>query len=208
MKFGVLTTVNAWVFLMRENNGKLYMTRPVDCRVTEPTILQGLYYISALSAQQGYLPETDHAGKPVIIALANSKYPHAAPTITAQAPPKPVPPPTFIFPLPGTYGYQLIPYEFGQGILLEPWKSKNRLGHKTFLAVLMPHDISVVVKLWDGYKSSAADRDNEVEIYMHLRGLWGKEIPQLICSADIDFCLGIILEDIQVPRLRRTHLRF
>ena len=49
-RFGLLTTANAWIFLMRENGSKLWITCPIDCGVREPyTILQALYYISALT---------------------------------------------------------------------------------------------------------------------------------------------------------------
>jgi hypothetical protein len=203
-KFGILTTVNAWVFLMRENYGKLYITRPFDCCVSEPsfTILQALYYISALAAQHGHLVETDRQGNPVAIALANTKYPRPAPSATSglqsgSAQQSPVSA-TFVYPLPPSYQYRLVSCDFGHRILLEPWIPANHCGQKSFRGVLMPQTISVIVKLWDGYKSSNKERDREVQIYMHLENLWGKEIPQLICSADIDFCQGIILEDVKV----------
>jgi hypothetical protein len=75
-RFGILTTVNWWVFLRRENGGQLYMTQPLHCQISSPpypfTILQALYYFSALSIQYGHLPETDKNGNPVTIELADS----------------------------------------------------------------------------------------------------------------------------------------
>ena len=69
---------------------------------------------------------------------------------------------------------------------------------KSFRALFVPDNLEVVVKLWDGYKSSGKKRNHKVEIYMHLQDLWRVRIPQLTCSADIDFCYGVILEDISV----------
>ena len=77
----------------------------------------------------------------------------------------------------------------------------NHCGQKAFCGVLMPQNIAIIAKLWDGYKSSNEERDKEVQIYMHLQSLWGKVTPQLICSADIDFCRGIILEDVKVSSI-------
>src|SRR5579862_6887794 len=83
-KYGVLTTTNAWVFFMRANGGRLWMTRPIDCASADPpfTILQLLYWMSALTARDGHLVETDKNGNPVMIDPANSKYPWPAPSVT------------------------------------------------------------------------------------------------------------------------------
>jgi serine/threonine protein kinase len=202
-KYGVLTTVNTWVFLMRENHGKLWMTGPIDCQLSDPpfTILQALYYMSALAASQGHLVETDENGNPVVVALANSKYPHPAPPSSGQqteSATQSSAAATVTYPLPSGQYYQLAPLEFHHGIILEPWKRENCCGGKSFRGRLMPDDITVILKLWDGYTYASEDRDKEAQIYMHLQSLWGKEIPRLICSADVDFCYGIILEDVQV----------
>ena len=199
-KFGILTTVNSWVFLMRENHGKLYITRPMDCGARDPpfTILQALYYMSALTAMHGQLIETDENGKPATIPLANTKYPHPAPHVSGQSPQslQPSGQATFIYPLP-TSQYFLDNSGYGHHILLEPWNENNHIGQKSFRARLVPENLAVVVKLWDGCKSSGKERDLEVEIYMRLQSLWRVHIPQLICSADIDFCYSIILEDVK-----------
>ena len=202
-RFGVLTTVNAWMFLMRENGGKLWITRPIDCLVTAPhTILQALYYISALASQFGDLVETDQYGNPAEIPLANSKHPHAAPLLSAaQVTSSQSPSLTFVYPLPFNVQYKLVPCDFSQGVLLEPWKLEHCCGGKSFRGVLKPENVEVIVKVWDKYKLSSRNRDEEADIYMHLQSLWRKEIPQLICSADIDFCYGIILEDVKVNPL-------
>jgi hypothetical protein len=201
-KFGVLTTVNSWVFLMRRNGGKLWITRPIDCTIPDPpfTILEALYYISALAPTHGHLVETDRSGNPVTIPLANTKYPMTAPSVSGGEPKlysQTSTSATIIYPAESSPQYQLVAHDRGDQILLEPWLAKNRYGQKSFRAILLP-DLVVVTKLWDGYRSWGEERDGEVEIYMHLQELWGKQIPRLICSADIDFCYGIILEEVQV----------
>jgi hypothetical protein len=202
-RFGILTTVNWWVFLRRENGGQLYMTQPLDCQTSSPpysfTILQALYYFSTLSVQHGHLPETDENGNPVSIELADSTYPTAAPSVAGSQPSPQSPGNSLvIYPLqPGQF-YTLINQSLGHSILLEPWKPENSCGGKTFHGILMPNNEHVIVKLWDGYKFQSDKRDREVEIYMKLQTLWGKYTPQLICSTNIDFCYGIIMTEVKV----------
>jgi hypothetical protein len=213
-KFGVLTTVNDWVFLMRENQGKLWITRPINCESIDPpfTIPQALYYISALTASYGELIETDHEGNPITIPLANSKYPHPAPSVTGHQleSPQQSGGATIIYSPPdsASHQYRLVNFDYGHRILLEPWKSGNHFGQKSFRAHLVPQNITVVVKLWDRYKMSCKKRDQEVLIYMHLQSLWGHNIPRLICSADIDFCYAIILQQIMVVAISLDLLTF
>jgi hypothetical protein len=201
-RFGILTTANWWVFLRRENGGQLYMTQPLDCQTSSPpysfTILQALYYFSALSVQHGHLPETDENGNLVSIALADSAYPTAAPSATGQPDPQSPGDAFVIHPLqPGQF-YTLVNQNLGHSILLEPWKPENSCGGKTFRGTLIPNNERIIVKLWDGYKFQPDKRDCEVEIYMKLQKLWGKYTPQLICSTNIDFCYGIIMTEVKV----------
>jgi hypothetical protein len=166
-KFGVLTTVNSWVFLMRGNHSQLWMTRPINCQSIDPpfTILQALYYISALAVQHGHLVETDQNGNPVVIGLANSKYPQPSPSALnhqAQSSSQSSGAASFIYPLSSGAQYHLAPCEFGHEILLEPWKPEKYCGQKSFRALLiMPESNPVVVKLWDKYKCSNEDRNTE-----------------------------------------------
>jgi hypothetical protein len=202
-KFGVLTTVNGWIFLMRGNGGKLWITRPFDSTIPDPpfTILEALYYISAVTPVHGHLVETDQSGKPVTIQFANTKYPWPAPPVSGGEPEsysQTSTSATVIYPgESSSRQYQLVPDDRGDRILLEPWLTENRYGQKSFRAILLP-DLVVVAKLWDGYRSLGEERDGEVEIYMHLQELWGELIPRFICSADVDFCYGIILEQVRV----------
>jgi hypothetical protein len=197
-RFGILTTVNWWIFLRRENGGQLFMTQPLDCQTLSPpysfTILQALYYFSTLSVQNGHLPETDENGNPVSIELADSAYPTAAPSATGSQSQSP----GNTYPLqPGQF-YTLINQSMGHSLLLEPWKLENSYGGKAFHGTLMPNNEHVIVKLWDGYKFQSDKRDREVQIYMKLQALWGKYTPQLICSTNIDFCYSIIMTEVKV----------
>lgn len=201
-RYGILTTANWWVFLRRENGGQLYMTPPFDCQITSPpytfTILQALYYFSTLSFHNGQLIETDENGNPVSIELADSKYPSPAPLATGKSDPntKPAGDAFIIFPHQTPQYYSLVTKSLDHCILLEPWKLENCCGGKSFRGTLMNE--RVIVKLWDGYKFQPDMRDREVEIYMKLQKLWGKYTPSLICSANIDFCYGIIITEVKV----------
>lgn len=200
-KYGVLTTVNGFAFLYRENQGALYMTRLAPSTVSVPTILKMLYFISYLAATAQPLPEADNFGRTLAIPAANYKYPVAAPQVPGP-PAKPTPSanqtsPPYRSSAGTTYEYFLSQTGDVPELVVEPWISENCLGGKTFRGRLLP-DKNVVAKLWDSYTHSASDRDNEVEAYMKLQTLWGVAIPQFLCSGDFDFCWGIVLENVEV----------
>ena len=170
--YGVLTGLKGWCFLRCENEGRLYITRmfgDFDARqgisngatnegyYATPgfSIMQGLYYLSALAEATANLPETPIAGcaGQVILSYAGNST-TAAPTI--QQPP------------PGNPGFglgRLAPAHGGQGhqfgyqglqiisvydqsecahydgafhykdFQFEPWLPENNLGPKTWIAV-------------------------------------------------------------------------
>jgi hypothetical protein len=66
--YGILTTVNGWAFLKRENGWGLYMTELIDC--TENTggfaILKALYCMSQIARENGDLIETDVYGNAAV----------------------------------------------------------------------------------------------------------------------------------------------
>ena len=142
----MITTVNGFVFLCRENYGKLYMTPMIsgDTANPSPTIRQLLYWLSSLAANLPPLPEKDRNGNKVPIRLATYKHPAAAP----QAP---GPPPvskalqtggnSFYS---GSRGasqvrhYILRPTDESRDMILEPGDRSNQLGRKTFLVQLLP----------------------------------------------------------------------
>jgi hypothetical protein len=201
-QIGILTTVNGFVFLFRQNQGKLYMTRMLLCESAMPTILQILYYMSALVTQLPNLPETDSSGMPIQIPAANYKYPNPAPQVpdskTGES---------------GTIGGVNSSTSHGQvqyilklqesecpTVVFEPWVKENKLGIKTFLLQLNSEG-TVVGKLWDGFKHDSKRRDQEVAVYLKLQTLWGMQVPKLIGCAEIDFFGGILLERIKVESL-------
>lgn len=196
---GVLSTVNGFAFLYRENQGKLYMTRLLPCNNAGPTMLQVLYYLSALVVELPNLPETDSLGMTVEIPLANYKHPDPAPQVPGDQ--------TSAVTTSGGAGawigtrqvqYRLIPVEGeAPGVIFEPWIAENKLGMKTFLVKMISKGI-VVGKLWDGFKQNNEVRDHEAEAYLKLQPLWGRYVPELIGCADIDFFWGILLERIEV----------
>ena len=70
-KYGIMTTINGFIFLCRENHGKLFITRMAPASVPVPTILKMLYYMSYLAAAAEPLPETDGYGQTLAIPAAN-----------------------------------------------------------------------------------------------------------------------------------------
>jgi hypothetical protein len=89
--YGVITTVNGWVFMYRKNGGELYTTYLIPCESTEPTIRQALYYISAMAASEPFEDETDTFGNEIEIPPANAAAPTAAPQVPPHDFPRPPP---------------------------------------------------------------------------------------------------------------------
>ena len=91
-QYGILTTVNGWVFMYRQNRGKLVMSRLIPCDVASPrhyTIRQAIYYVSALAAYAEELPETYANGETV--RFSDGKHPSPATVVPGRkaAPPGP-----------------------------------------------------------------------------------------------------------------------
>lgn len=166
-----------------------------------------LYYMSYLAATADPLPETDSYGRTLAILAANYKYPIAAPLVPGP------PSPSLSNQGHAAYGGQYVGSTYHYvltasndqdfQLVVEPWIQSNCLGSRTFKGRLLPNR-DVVAKLWDSYTHNATDRDSEVEAYMRLQSLWGIVIPQFVCTADFDFCFGIVLEHIEVSRKHST----
>jgi hypothetical protein len=58
--------------------------------------------------------------------------------------------------------------------------------------------LTVFVKLWDGWKFSRDDCDHEASVYIHLRDLWGRNVPGFLGSGDWGFCHILLLSYIDV----------
>jgi hypothetical protein len=200
-QYGILTTVNGWVFMYRQNRGKLFMSRLITSDVanpTHPTIRQGIYYISALAVYAPDLPETNSNGEPVRIPLSDGRHP--SPTVL----PLPETPSTGARGRASRSMYSQDAYYILKAdpepreIVLEPGIAGNKLGAKAFLVHLFPADTIVVGKVWDTWKNSSADRDSEVDVYLKLHSLWGKQVPRFIGSGQIDFLWALLIERIEV----------
>lgn len=166
------------------------------------TIRQAIYYMSAVAALDPDVPETDANGQPLRLFLSDGKHP--SPTIEVGA----------RQPYTLARGGSAIRSNWSQDahyilkvdtepreIVFEPWIASNKLGAKAFLVRLFPSDTIVVAKVWDAWKNSNADRNSEVEVYLKLHSLWGKQIPRLIGSGQIDFLWALLIERIEVLSL-------
>ena len=116
----------------------------IDCQLSNPpTVLQALYYMSALSVATGHLVETDSQGNPVQIELADSKHPVAAPSASGSqltsTSVSAATSATVIYPPASGQEFKLIEQSQGHSLLLEPWKSPNNLGGKCFRGTLFPN---------------------------------------------------------------------
>jgi hypothetical protein len=204
-----------------------------NCLARGFTIMQALYYLSAVADVTFHLPETPVNGVAgqVTIPRAEGKI---APTIVQPLPP---PPP----PLPVQYEYQQYG-NFGNGwgrmnckeiqitgdhesnvyksniydsehnysrIQFEPWNLENNLGPKTWFAKLLDNDkpdITVVLKLWDAWKFTDEAWNREADIYVHLRDLWGKYLPALRVKTPLEYFYALIIENVPASELSTMNL--
>jgi Protein kinase domain len=226
--YGVLTTMKVWCFLRRDNGGVLHGTRMFgDFQARQgisegatregyyPTtgfsIMQALYYLSALAQATPNVPETPIGGLAGQVTL-----PYAGNTTKAA--------PTLQQPQPGAVGVGPIHggqggYQYGAQILggydqaecsqydgdfeyrdfqFEPWVSENNLGPKTWIATSLPNQTKVILKLWDAWKFDSDNRDGEASVYLCLRPLWRKCIPALLVKSALEFCHALVFEYIKV----------
>jgi hypothetical protein len=212
---GLLITPMYGDFLERQNitvgaaNEGYYPTAP------NFTIMQALYYMSRLAEVTPDLPETPLNGFPGQVRLprAAAGSTNAAPTIEQ---PQFAPGPALQGAGHGYYGqggYQGFQVLGGYDqvkvsqydkkidyslLRFEPWNIKHSLGPKTWIARVLPHEITVVLKLWDAWKSGCEDRDKEVAIYEHLQSLWGISVPFLRVSTPIEYFHALILQYVEV----------
>lgn len=192
---GVLTTINGFVFLFRENWGNLRVTRLISGESINFTILQALYYLSWLSVGFPFLPETDANGVPIQLQAANSKRADPAPRVPGQFPSATDDEWDGLIPQP--VQYILSPDPSPPKVRFEPWVEENQLGPKTFLLHL-ENSKTVVGKFWDGHKHTSIERDNEVKVYMKLQSLWGAAVPRFVSCCEIDFFWALLIEHVKV----------
>ena len=207
-ELGIITTFLGWVFLRRENGGRLFMTRMFACAnlprlrrigysLPTFTISMALYFFSSIAEATPDLYET--VGNPPQLA----HFPMAGVT-TAAAPwiQPPLPREFHHESLPEGYQYPL-PYPDVQNwgaFLMEPWGKADQLGPKTWVASLHAGGARkrVVVKLWDSWRMDPANRDKEVEIYKRLESLWGVDVPSLFAFGAFCFSHALVVDYIDV----------
>jgi len=232
--YGVLTTMKGWSFLRHDNGGQLYIIPMFgDFQARQGisngafyegyyipqgfSIMQALYYLSAIAEAAPNLPETPVGGRPgqMHIPFAeNSTTP--APTIQ-QPPDNPG------FGLPGVappqggqgqqYGNQGVQILDGydqsecthyddtftyKDFQFEPWLPENNLGPKIWIAIALPTEVKVVFKLWDAWKFDPEARNHEALVYLQLRPLWGICIPSLFVKSALEYFHALIFQYVRV----------
>ena len=194
------------------------MTSMLDCRESRGqfTILKALYYVSYIAQRDQDFMETDRGGEAVVFKPANvqkavvcqqeiaatSSAPFASGP-SASGPSASAPSADVEESFTTHLHYELEPFVNRVELFFEPWKKENHCGGKAFRGTLVMEDerLPVIVKLWDGYKIPVRKRDNEAKVYMVLQSLWGKYIPKLIGTGDIEICWGLFTEEIKVIEL-------
>jgi hypothetical protein len=193
--YGLISTVNSFSFLARSAGGKLKLTQLMPCTQSNPTILQMLYYFSYLCATTPPLTETHTDGRPIVVVRAE------ADSSTAPLVPFPSVPRTTRSSIPNL-GPPRRSARFqtnDEDVILDidVTRKEARLGCKGYMGVLGTGE-KVFVKLWDSWKCSADEMNNEVAVYSALRSFWGKIIPRLIVHGGWGFCHTLVLELIEV----------
>jgi hypothetical protein len=199
--YGLITTVNAFVFLRRDNGGKLQLTRLIPATTTTPTILHMLFYMSHLCASTELLYETHLDGRYVSIARAPTDS-SAAPRLPVPsiAPSRPSLGPTPSLPPRRSPRFQkdnltdVVDDELR--LYIDIRSPGTYLGCKGYKGVLDTGE-TVFAKLWDGWKHSSEEIDREVQIYRQLSGLGGT-VPKMIAHGGWGFCHILLLEFVKV----------
>jgi hypothetical protein len=198
VRYGIMATFNAFVFMKRENGGILYMSRTIPITATTPTILKLFYFFSHLCAlhPEPY-PETDSEGVPIHLKSA-PKTPDKAPKIPspdyqpptragALAPPNvetgPRRSPRFMGP-----SMEILHLDVTKLTSLgcKGWRGTLTNGHPVF------------AKLWDGWKFSASHSEHEACVYYRLHDLWTTIVPDFIGLGQWGFCHILLLSDLDV----------
>jgi serine/threonine protein kinase len=206
--YGIISTVNSFAFLHRETGGKLYLTQLIPATQKDPTILGILYYFSNLCASAPLLVETNQDGRPVTVVRAAGDSSNAPLVPTPSAPPTPstLPPIQLNTPRRSPRFQQDIARVSSKSndllyLDIDVRTSGTHLGCKGYKAILHTGE-TVFAKLWDGWKHSSEEADQESKVYHFLRGLWGTVIPRFITYGGWGFCHIVILEFIKVILLK------
>jgi hypothetical protein len=83
------------------------------------------------------------------------------------------------------------------GLNIDVTRKDTMLGLKEYKGMLETRQ-KVFVKLWESWKCSPDEMDNEVAVYSTLHSMWGNFIPRVIDYDGWGFCHTIVLEFIEV----------
>jgi len=206
--YGIITTVNAFIFLCREIGGILKITRLIDATTNNPTILQMLYYMSHLCATTDLLYETHLDGRRICVPSSSSGYSTAAivppPSIAVSHAPRTSVSSTNSRRSPrfqqAAFSSEVNKLSASNGgdlyLDIDIHLPGTHLGCKGYRGFLHTGE-KVFAKLWDGWKHSSKELDLEVQIYKHLQPL-GTTVPRMIAYGGWGFCHVLLLEFIEV----------
>ena len=204
VRYGIMATFNAFVFMKRHSGGTLYMSRTIPITSTTPTILKLLYFFSHLCALQPEPhPEVNSEGIPIHLKSA-PKTPDKAPKIpdpNYQPPARAgvLPPPTFEGDLRRSPRFQGPSSSTTETLHLD-YAKLTSLGCKGWRGTLT-NGQPVFAKLWDGWKFSASDSEHEACVYYRLRDLWANIVPDFIGFGQWGFCHILLLSVVDVVSL-------
>jgi len=225
--YGVLTTMKGWCFVRRENRGRFYITRmfgdfaahaPISngaafegyYPTTGFSIMQALYYLSAVAQLTDDLVETPIDGVPGEVYLPPSGGSSEAASTILQPEVQDNGQSLHGQGGDGQGGFHIVGgynqaecCQYHDGVQyrrfqLEPWIPENNLGPKTWLAIALPDRKKVVLKLWDAWKFDDEAQNREAAVYLHLRSLWGKCIPSLLVKSPLEFFHALVLQYVNV----------
>jgi hypothetical protein len=208
VRYGIMATFNAFVFMKRQNGGILYMSRTIPITSTNPTILQLLYFFSHLCALDPE-PYIEVNSEGIAIHLKSApKTPDKAPKI--PDPNYRPPTRTAVLATPTFEGGSRRSPRF-QG----PSSSTTEPLHLdaaklTFLGCkgwrgILNNGHPIFAKLWDAWKVSSSDSEHEACVYYHLRDLWTTVLPDFLGLGQWGFYHILLLSDLDVSLLFTPH---
>ena len=214
---GILTTTTGFVFLRREDEGILYMSRMYGSdrnlagfqyilpQSMVPhstfTISHMLYWFTAMTEQAQPLPESRlQQAIRVENARRLSSFRPTGTVYAATVPTNYIVPTGNQPPTAGPSGHTGWSLEPATDVFLDfkPWLRQNHRGGHAWSGRLLPGKTPVIVKCWDAYKNPVDPCNTEADTYVTLHALWGICIPEFIAVGKVGFCHAIVLQDLEV----------
>jgi hypothetical protein len=202
VRYGIMATFNAFVFMKRQSGGILNMSRTIPITSTTPTILKLLYFFSHLCALNPKPhPEVNSEGTAIHLKSA-PKTPDRAPKIpdpNYRPPPRPggVLHPTFEGSPRRSPRFHQSCSSTTETLHLDVAKLTS-LGCKGWGGTFT-NGHPVFAKLWDGWKFSAFNSEHEACVYYRLRDLWTTVVPDFLGFGQWGFFHILLLSYLNVP---------